>query len=665
MDVNDLISLIRHGESDTLDFKRELPKNGTDIAQLASSFSNTRGGIVLVGVEDDGNLIGIDQPDKVLQRLVSLTQGACNPPLVDVAFGSVPIGRDRFVAWMKIPRRQSGVCYVEEKCYIRVGPTSQAIRSPNQLEATLRGRTSPIPTGKPTPFPASKYVLGRDLVRDQIYDVLQTPHVSIVAILGISGIGKTTLAAYLAERLRDDGYAVGWVECRSETTVDTLKMAIASAVLKAGDQEASSHILSVEGGPVAQIEQIIDLSSAHKIIIVLNDYREENAQGICDFVRLIELYCKGPQFVMTSRVRPQSLGIYNTSAVHEIYLRDGLDQASCNEYLRGCNVKIDPEQSAAVWRITGEGHPKAVQLFASRARRVTPTILLATLPIFREAVRTEWLTPILEELPQRTRIFLEYLSAFEKAVKLEMLSGVSSEDDVLSMIMSLIDHFVCDLGDGNEVSIHPLLREYLRGGSDTSSKDLWAANVWIGDIDLFSRGSRLDDVQIDRLVSAWSHAAKHLKGEELANHLALRLCKPLMETNQLSQLKLLLDTTHPVSIENEHIFALHKSKIASKWGENTQALQILSDLLIDKDSSIRLECILEYAKALLGVKKAREAATFLRRHRQEFTSLRGSRLSARFLNRLIEAMLESGENRDALTYAQETLIAANDRQDNL
>lgn len=59
MKPHNLRQLIREGESQTLDFKRRVPK-AYKIAKTLVAFANTKGGQLLIGVEDDGKIIGAD-----------------------------------------------------------------------------------------------------------------------------------------------------------------------------------------------------------------------------------------------------------------------------------------------------------------------------------------------------------------------------------------------------------------------------------------------------------------------------------------------------------------------------------------------------------------------------------------------------------------------------
>lgn len=59
MNKNDLRKLIDEGESSTTEFKRKL-NNSFKIAKEISAFSNSKGGIILIGVDDDGTIVGVE-----------------------------------------------------------------------------------------------------------------------------------------------------------------------------------------------------------------------------------------------------------------------------------------------------------------------------------------------------------------------------------------------------------------------------------------------------------------------------------------------------------------------------------------------------------------------------------------------------------------------------
>ncbi|KAA5547973.1 AlbA family DNA-binding domain-containing protein [Adhaeribacter rhizoryzae] len=77
--MSDLEELIAHGEGDRLEFKKTI--NHLDkIARTLTAFANTKGGVILVGVLDNGKICGID-PEEEKHSLQKAAQFYCAPPV--------------------------------------------------------------------------------------------------------------------------------------------------------------------------------------------------------------------------------------------------------------------------------------------------------------------------------------------------------------------------------------------------------------------------------------------------------------------------------------------------------------------------------------------------------------------------------------------------------
>lgn len=74
--------MISRGESNRLEFKRELPKDHRKYLKTVIAFSNGSGGRLLFGVSNDCSIVGI--PDDILFNTVdSITNSivdSCTPP---------------------------------------------------------------------------------------------------------------------------------------------------------------------------------------------------------------------------------------------------------------------------------------------------------------------------------------------------------------------------------------------------------------------------------------------------------------------------------------------------------------------------------------------------------------------------------------------------------
>jgi len=73
--------LIRLGEGQTIEFKLDSERDFTDvIAKATGAFANTNDGIILIGVSDDGNIVGVrDDPKRVEERVMGICRSRCNP----------------------------------------------------------------------------------------------------------------------------------------------------------------------------------------------------------------------------------------------------------------------------------------------------------------------------------------------------------------------------------------------------------------------------------------------------------------------------------------------------------------------------------------------------------------------------------------------------------
>ena len=71
------------GEDATIEFKRELPRRSS-LADEIAAFANARGGVILIGVDDNGEIIGINRQelDRAERTVVEICQDSIDPILL-------------------------------------------------------------------------------------------------------------------------------------------------------------------------------------------------------------------------------------------------------------------------------------------------------------------------------------------------------------------------------------------------------------------------------------------------------------------------------------------------------------------------------------------------------------------------------------------------------
>lgn len=71
---------LRRGESVQIEFKRRCPKLNR-LARTFSAFSNSSGGTLFFGVDDNGEIVGLEHLSGTLELVEQVSQFYCNPPI--------------------------------------------------------------------------------------------------------------------------------------------------------------------------------------------------------------------------------------------------------------------------------------------------------------------------------------------------------------------------------------------------------------------------------------------------------------------------------------------------------------------------------------------------------------------------------------------------------
>ncbi len=135
MNPSEIEEMLAGGEDSFTEFKRDVTQR-SDFAGEMIAFANTEGGRILIGVNDDGQIAGVDNPANVEEAVLNLARQNCNPPLTPTiertktANGTVMI--------VNVPRRVS-VPHENNsgQCFIRVG-SSKRLATPQERARLLQ-----------------------------------------------------------------------------------------------------------------------------------------------------------------------------------------------------------------------------------------------------------------------------------------------------------------------------------------------------------------------------------------------------------------------------------------------------------------------------------------------------------------------------------------------
>jgi hypothetical protein len=135
--VRDLRKLVAQGESASLEFKRKASYPDKIVREMIA-FANAGGGILLVGISDDGDLAGLKHPEDE-SYVIQQSLQKCRPPL-PVTETFIPIGNARHVIQYHIAESKQKPHYFlddgKKESFIRVN--DQSIRASREVREIAR-----------------------------------------------------------------------------------------------------------------------------------------------------------------------------------------------------------------------------------------------------------------------------------------------------------------------------------------------------------------------------------------------------------------------------------------------------------------------------------------------------------------------------------------------
>ncbi len=104
MKRNELLGIVALGEDSTRQFKADV-RNGDALASEMAAFANAEGGIILLGVADDGSIPGLSREDvsRINQLVSNAASHLVRSPLV-VQTENVAIEKGRIVIVLTVPK---------------------------------------------------------------------------------------------------------------------------------------------------------------------------------------------------------------------------------------------------------------------------------------------------------------------------------------------------------------------------------------------------------------------------------------------------------------------------------------------------------------------------------------------------------------------------------
>jgi len=132
VNVLELKERIAGGENIHTEFKESLPE-ASDLAKSIVCFANTDGGQIIIGISDDGEVLGLEGVDKAIQFVDNVAYNNCEPPIA-VIQETITIN-DKTVLVINVPkgeqrpyRTNSGIYYIRSGNRCRQASREELLR---------------------------------------------------------------------------------------------------------------------------------------------------------------------------------------------------------------------------------------------------------------------------------------------------------------------------------------------------------------------------------------------------------------------------------------------------------------------------------------------------------------------------------------------------------
>lgn len=165
---DEIIEIIRNGENSFVEFKLEDAHN-IKLAREIASFANVSGGLLIIGVDDDKNIVGISE-NKLEERIMNICYNIIEPPLIPLYYELTV--NDKTIAVVEIEKGiNKPYCVKNEgrkEYYIRFGSTN---REATREQLLRLFQTSGMLHYEINPVPAASFEdLDYDKLKDYFYN---------------------------------------------------------------------------------------------------------------------------------------------------------------------------------------------------------------------------------------------------------------------------------------------------------------------------------------------------------------------------------------------------------------------------------------------------------------------------------------------------------------
>jgi WD40 repeat protein len=323
-------------------------------------------------------------------------------------------------------------------------------------------------------MPDNRHFFGREKVLGELKQWIADDHYQLIALLGIGGIGKTTLAAKVIEQVQDKYKYIFW---RTLQNAPSLESIIGSCILFLSDQKQFDLPKDVE----EQISLLVKCLCKNRSLIILDNFEtilqpgirlDQYQNGYEGYGRLIQRLGEVQHqscLLITSREKPKEIVSLEgkTSHVRSLQLL-GLEQLEAREILHDQGLLGSDEEWVSLVHLYA-GNPLALKLVAEPVRELFGGSISRFLKE-KEAVVSSIHTLLDQQFKRLSGLEQEimyWLAIEREAITLNDLRAdvvrKVPKRDLLNALESLQRRSMIETGDSACFTLQPAVMEYSIG----------------------------------------------------------------------------------------------------------------------------------------------------------------------------------------------------------
>ena len=328
-------------------------------------------------------------------------------------------------------------------------------------------------------IPRQQAFYGREKELEQLrHLIFGKPAMRCLAILGIGGVGKTSIAIELVKRIKGEFEYVHWYSFQTPSE-ETFSNILTDCLRHFSEESAND----VEGDVNSKLDSFITCLEKHRCLLIWDNFEYllksgrlvgEYAEGYREYSKLLNLVCSCQHrscVILTSREKPDEVARQEGMVVKSWSL-SGVEDEDARKILRDKGLMVEND----AWRRLVQlysGNPFALQLVSPSIRDVFGGDIEAFLNSLEEkqeqvvvvSVVHDLLAQQFQRLSEMEKEVMYWLAIEREPVYTQRLREdilqIAAKPDLLNVLESLLRRSLIERKDVNRFGLQPLVMDYL------------------------------------------------------------------------------------------------------------------------------------------------------------------------------------------------------------